>query len=162
MRAVEITIFICSVIHSVLSLFHVIHSVLSLFHVIHSVLSLFHVIHSVLSLFHVIHSVLSLFHVIHSVLSLFHDIHSQSVSEDQVCGGMEWSLGESIMKAMSQHGLTLFDIDNPSNDRYWCVCIEQTLVPRLSSLAILSLNDLSTHSQLFKFLCKGKVKGQCE
>ena len=100
--------------------------------------------------------------VIHSVLSLFHDIHSQSVSEDQVCGGMEWSLGESIMKAMSQHGLTLFDIDNPSNDRYWRVCIEQTLLPRLSSLAILSLSDLSTHSQLFKFLCKGKVKGQCE
>ena len=90
----------------------------------------------------VIYSVLSLFHVIYSVLSPFHDIHSQSVSEDQVCGGMEWSLGESIMKAMSQHGLTLFDIDNPSNDRYWCMYRADT-----SSQALLpcDTNDLSTH-----------------
>jgi hypothetical protein len=28
---------------------------------------------------------------------------------------MEWSLGESIMKAMSQNGLTLFDFDNPTS-----------------------------------------------
>jgi hypothetical protein len=46
-------------------------------------------------------------------LSPFHS--SQSVSEDQVCSGMEWSLGESIMKAMSQNGLTLFDFDNPTS-----------------------------------------------
>lgn len=39
----------------------------------------------------------------------------QSASEGQVCGGMEWSLGESIMNAMSQHGLTLFNIDNPTS-----------------------------------------------
>ena len=49
-------------------------------------------------------------------LSPFHS--SQSVSEDQVCSGMEWSLGESIMKAMSQNGLTLFDFDNPTSARY--------------------------------------------
>ncbi|CAI8044435.1 hypothetical protein GBAR_LOCUS24641 [Geodia barretti] len=36
-------------------------------------------------------------------------------SEDEDGGGMEWSLGESIMKAMSQHGLTLFNIDNPTS-----------------------------------------------
>ena len=35
-----------------------------------------------------------------------------------MCGGMEWSLGESIMNAMSQHGLTLFNIDNPTSARY--------------------------------------------
>jgi hypothetical protein len=39
-------------------------------------------------------------------------------SEDEDGGGMEWSLGESIMKAMSQHGLTLFNIDNPTSARY--------------------------------------------
>ena len=48
-------------------------------------------------------------------MSLFHS--SQSVSEDEVCTGMEWSLGESIMRAMTQHGHTLFDIDNPTSVR---------------------------------------------
>ena len=43
---------------------------------------------------------------------------SQSVSEDQVCSGMEWSLGESIMKTMSQNGLTVFDLDNPTSARW--------------------------------------------
>lgn len=39
----------------------------------------------------------------------------ETVSEDEVRDGMEWSLGESIMSTMSQHGLTLFDLENPTS-----------------------------------------------
>ena len=48
-------------------------------------------------------------------------MHTQHVGGridwDQTGGGMDWSFGESIMRAVSQHGVTLFDIENPTHDR---------------------------------------------